>query len=47
MLIVDDEPDGRALVARILEGRGARATVAGSAAAALELLSREKVRCPC
>jgi PAS domain S-box-containing protein len=38
VLVVDDEPDGRALIARILEGRGARATVAASGAEALELM---------
>jgi CheY-like chemotaxis protein len=39
---VDDEPDGRALIARILEGRGARATVAASAAEALELMRNHR-----
>jgi PAS domain S-box-containing protein len=38
ILVVDDELDGRALIARILEGSGARVTCAASAAAALELL---------
>jgi PAS domain S-box-containing protein len=42
VLIVDDEPDGRALIARILEGRGARTTCAASAADALEILQRER-----
>jgi PAS domain S-box-containing protein len=42
VLIVDDEPDGRALIARILEGRGARATCASGAADALEILQRER-----
>jgi PAS domain S-box-containing protein len=42
VLIVDDEPDGRALIARILEGRGARATCAASAADALDILQRER-----
>jgi PAS domain S-box-containing protein len=41
VLIVDDEPDGRALIARIIEGRGARAVCASNANEALELLSRE------
>jgi len=41
VLIVDDEPDGRALVGRILEGRGARAVAVRSAAEALEQLERE------
>jgi signal transduction histidine kinase/CheY-like chemotaxis protein len=35
VLIVDDEPDGRALIARILEGRGAAATCASNAGEAL------------
>lgn len=38
VLIVDDDPDGRALIARILEGRGAHPTCAINAAAALDLL---------
>ena len=42
VLLVDDEPDGRALIARILEGRGARATVAASAAEALELMRSQR-----
>lgn len=41
VLIVDDEADGRALVARILENRGARPVCAASAAEALELLAGE------
>ncbi len=41
VLIVDDEADGRTLIARILEGRGVRATCAASASEALELLSRQ------
>src|SRR5262249_48374662 len=40
VLIVDDEPDGRALVARILQGRGAQPTSAGSAQEALEMLDK-------
>ncbi len=40
VLIVDDEPDGRGLIARILEGRGARPTCATSAAEALEILAQ-------
>ena len=39
VLIVDDEPDGRALVARILEGRGAKPTCASGALEALEILT--------
>lgn len=39
VLIVDDEPDGRALIARIVEGRGASATCAASAEDALQHLS--------
>jgi PAS domain S-box-containing protein len=42
VLIVDDEPDGRALIARILEGRGARTTCVASAAEALDALARER-----
>jgi PAS domain S-box-containing protein len=38
VLIVDDEPDGRALIARILEGRGASAVCAASAIEALDHL---------
>jgi PAS domain S-box-containing protein len=41
VLIVDDEPDGRALVARILEDRGAKAKCATSALEALEMLQQE------
>lgn len=41
VLIVDDEPDGRTLVARILEGRGAKPTCASSAEEALDHLRRE------
>jgi PAS domain S-box-containing protein len=41
VLIVDDEPDGRGLIARILEGRGARTTCASSAAEALDALASE------
>jgi signal transduction histidine kinase/CheY-like chemotaxis protein len=42
VLVVDDEPDGRALVARILEGRGARVTCASNAAEAMECLRAER-----
>jgi PAS domain S-box-containing protein len=42
VLIVDDEPDGRALIARILEGRGARTTCASSATEALDALASER-----
>jgi PAS domain S-box-containing protein len=39
VLIVDDEPDGRALIARIVEGRGASTTCVGNAEEALQRLS--------
>ncbi len=42
LLIVDDEPDGRALIARILEERGARVTCVSGAVAALDVLARER-----
>jgi len=42
VLVVDDEQDGRALVARILDGQGASPVCASSATEALELLSRER-----
>ena len=42
VLIVDDEPDGRALVARILEGRGATPVCAPNATEALELLEKRR-----
>jgi CheY-like chemotaxis protein len=41
VLIVDDEPDGQALIARILQGRGARPVCASNAAEALQVLQRE------
>jgi PAS domain S-box-containing protein len=41
ILIVDDEPDGRQLMVRILEGRGARVTAIAGGEKALELLRRE------
>jgi CheY-like chemotaxis protein len=41
VLIVDDEPDGRQLMVRILEGRSARVTAVAGGAEALELLSRQ------
>ncbi len=41
VLVVDDEPDGRGLVARILDGQGASPVCAASAAEALEWLSKE------
>jgi PAS domain S-box-containing protein len=41
VLIVDDEPDGRALIARILEGRGARPVCASNAEEALGYLRSE------
>ena len=40
VLVVDDEPDGRALIARILEGRGAQTTCAASAAEAFQCFER-------
>lgn len=40
ILVVDDEGDGRALIARILEDRGASVTCAASAQEGLEALSR-------
>jgi PAS domain S-box-containing protein len=42
VLIVDDDPDGRALIARILEGRGAEPTCASSAVEALEMLRNQQ-----
>jgi CheY-like chemotaxis protein len=42
VLVVDDEPDARELIATVLEQAGARAIVAGGARAALELLIRER-----
>jgi PAS domain S-box-containing protein len=41
VLIVDDERDGRMLVARILEGRGAQPECAANAVEALELLTQQ------
>jgi PAS domain S-box-containing protein len=42
VLIVDDEPDGRDLVARILEGRGANPKCASNAPEALEMLAKTR-----
>ncbi|MEP7245733.1 MAG: ATP-binding protein, partial [Gammaproteobacteria bacterium] len=42
VLIVDDEADGRVLMARILEGRGARTECASGALQALEHLRRDR-----
>jgi PAS domain S-box-containing protein len=42
VLVVDDEPDARELIATVLEQAGARALVAGGTQAALELLAREQ-----
>ena len=42
VLIVDDERDGRELIARILEGRGARTTCVSSAGEALQDLAGEQ-----
>jgi PAS domain S-box-containing protein len=41
VLIVDDEPDGRTLMVRILEGRGAEVTAVATAVEALELMRHE------
>ena len=41
VLVVDDEPDARELIATVLEQAGARAITAGGTAAALDLLARE------
>ncbi|MET0594229.1 MAG: response regulator [Polyangiaceae bacterium] len=42
VLVVDDEPDARELIATVLEQAGARTLTAGGADAALELLVRER-----
>jgi len=42
ILVVDDEPDGRDLIARILQDRGAKPQAAESGADALRLLSEQK-----
>jgi PAS domain S-box-containing protein len=42
VLIVDDDPDGRALIARILEGRGAHPTCASNAEEALTALRKKQ-----
>ena len=42
LLIVDDEPDGRQLMVRILEGRGAKVTAVPGGAEALELLKAQE-----
>jgi PAS domain S-box-containing protein len=41
VLIVDDEPDGRLLMVRILEGRGAHVTAVASGPQALDLLQHQ------
>jgi CheY-like chemotaxis protein len=41
VLIVDDEPDGQMLIARILEGRGAQPVCASNVMQALDLLARQ------
>lgn len=41
VLVVDDEPDGRALIVRLLEGRGAQPACAASATEALGCFERE------
>jgi len=42
VLVVDDEPDARSLIAAVLEGRGARVLLAASAAEALETLRKDR-----
>jgi PAS domain S-box-containing protein len=42
VLVVDDEPDARELIATVLDQAGARAITAGGAESALELLARER-----
>ena len=42
ILVVDDEPDGRQLMVRILEGRGATVTAVAGGAVALELLKKHR-----
>src|SRR3569833_3107802 len=42
VLVVDDEADGRALIARILEDRGAQPTCASDAVEALQYLARDR-----
>jgi PAS domain S-box-containing protein len=42
LLIVDDEPDGRQLMVRILEGRGAQVTAVAGGVEALELLKHHR-----
>lgn len=42
VLVVDDEPDGRILIARILEGQGVTCVCAAGAVEALELLTKER-----
>ena len=41
ILVVDDEADGRALIARVLEDRGAKTTCTSTAQEALQALSEE------
>jgi PAS domain S-box-containing protein len=43
VLVVDDEPDARVLMARVLEDSGAHVVCAASANEAVELLARERV----
>src|SRR5205085_465026 len=41
VLMVDDEPDARALIKRFLEDRGAKVRLAGSAAEAMDKMREE------
>ena len=42
ILVVDDEPDGRQLMVRILEGRGATVTAVAAGAVALDLVKKHR-----
>jgi hypothetical protein len=43
VLIVEDDDDARALVAKVLEGRGALVEAASSAREALDVLAKERI----
>ena len=43
MLLVEDDDDARALVAKVLQGEGAQVDVVASAREALDVLARERV----